>query len=201
MATHIAPSTLEFLQKIAVNNNRDWFNANKAEYVTAYEDVKAFGNALVDKMSEHDEIEKLKVFRIYRDVRFSKDKTPYKTSLSGSMVRATKWKRGGYYFHFEPENSFLGAGFWKPSSPDLARIRQEIAANPDELREILADKTFIKYFGELEGDKVKTAPKGYKKDHPAIDLLRYKQFLVYHKFTDEQITSPDFVNELSMIFL
>ena len=111
MTTHIKSSTLEFLRKVGANNNREWFNANKADYVKAYDNIKAFGNTLVDKMSEHDEIEKLKIYRIYRDVRFSKDKTPYKTSLSGSMVRATKWKRGGYYFHIEPENSFFRCWF------------------------------------------------------------------------------------------
>ena len=100
MTTHIASTTLDFLKKIKANNNREWFNSNKADYIKAYENVKAFGNTLADKMSEHDEVESLKVFRIYRDVRFSKDKTPYKTSLSGGLARATKWKRGGYYFHF-----------------------------------------------------------------------------------------------------
>ena len=194
--TRIEASTLEFLKNIASNNNRDWFNANKEDYKTAFENVKAFGNTLAEAMNEIDEIEKVKTFRIYRDVRFSKDKTPYKNSLSGSMSRATKWKRGGYYFHIEPENSFMAAGFWNPNSPDLARIRQEIAANPDELRAILADKNFKEHFGELTGNKVKTAPKGYVRDHEAIDLLRYKQFLVSYKFTDQQVLSPDFIKDL-----
>ena len=200
MSTHIQQSTLDFLVKVSQNNNRDWFNANKPTYVEAYEDVKAFANTLVERMNEHDNIEKMKQYRIYRDVRFSKDKTPYKNSLSGSMVRATKWLRGGYYFHFEPDNSFIGAGFWNPNSADLSRIRQEIAANPDELREIINDKTFKKYFGELGGSKLKTSPRGYAKDHHAVDLLRYKQFLVHHKFTDQQVTSPNFVNEMINAF-
>ena len=196
MSTHIQQSTLDFLVKVSQHNNRDWFNANKSTYVEAYEDVKAFGNTLVDRMSEHDQIEKLKQYRIYRDVRFSKDKTPYKNNLGGSMVRATKWLRGGYYFHFEPDNCFIAAGFWNPNSADLSRIRQEIAANPDEFREIINDKTFKKYFGELEGNKLKTSPRGYAKDHPAVDLLRYKQFLVIYRFTDQQVIRPNFVNEM-----
>jgi len=200
MSTHIQQSTLDFLVKISQNNNRDWFNTNKPTYVTAYEDVKAFGNTLVERMNEHDNIEKLKQYRIYRDVRFSKDKTPYKTALSGSMVRATKWLRGGYYFHFEPNNCFIGAGFWNPNSADLSRVRQEIAAVPDEFRAIFKDNNFKKYFGELKGEQLKTSPRGYSKVHPAVDLLRYKQFLAYHYFTDEQVIQPDFVDEMVEVF-
>mgnify|MGYP000156216319 CR=1 FL=1 len=196
MSTHIQQSTLDFLVQVIQNNNRDWFNANKSTYIEAYEDVKSFGETLMLRMSEHDNIEKMKQYRIYRDVRFSKNKVPYKSNLGGSMIRATKWLRGGYYFHFEPGNCFIGAGFWSPNSADLSRIRQEIAAAPDELRDIINDKTFKKYFGILDGDKLKTSPRGYAKDHPAVDLLRYKQFLVSHKFTDKQVTSPNFVDEM-----
>lgn len=196
MATHIQQSTLDFLVKISQNNNRDWFNANKPTYVEAYEDVKSFSETLMRRMSEYDNIEQLKQYRIYRDVRFSKDKTPYKNNLGGSMIRATKWLRGGYYFQFEPDNCLIGAGFWNPNSDDLARIRQEIAVVPDEFRAIINDKNFKKYFGNLEGDKLKTSPRGYAKDHPAVDLLRYKQFLVAHHFTNEQVIAPNFVDEM-----
>lgn len=192
----IQPSTLAFLVKIKDNNNRDWFNANKVEYKAAYDNVKNFADALMEEMNKIDHIEKVKVFRIYRDVRFSKDKTPYKASLSGSMSRATKLLRGGYYFHIEPNNTFMAAGFWGPNSGDLSRIRQEIAANADELREVLAGQNFKKYFGELIGDKVKTAPKGYSRTHEAIELLRHKQFLVKYSFSDEQVLSENFVQDL-----
>ena len=200
MSTHIQQSTLDFLVKVSQNNNREWFNANKPTYVEAYEDVKTFSSTLTERMSEHDNIEKLKQYRIYRDVRFSKNKTPYKNNLGGSMVRATKWLRGGYYFHFEPDNCFIAAGFWNPNSADLARIRQEIAANPDEFREIIRDKNFKEYFGELQGSQLKTSPRGYAKDHPAVDLLRYKQFIVIHKFTDKQVVSQNFVDEMVKVF-
>lgn len=200
MSTHIQQSTLDFLVKVSQNNNREWFNANKPTYVEAYEDVKTFSSTLTERMSEHDNIEKLKQYRIYRDVRFSKNKTPYKNNLGGSMVRATKWLRGGYYFHFEPDNCFIAAGFWNPNSADLARIRQEIAANPDEFREIIRDKNFKEYFGELQGNQLKTSPRGYAKDHPAVDLLRYKQFIVIHKFTDKQVVSQNFVDEMVKVF-
>ena len=152
-------------------------------------------------MSKADNIEKQKLHRIYRDVRFSKDKTPYKPALSGSMSRATKWLRGGYYFHIEPENTFVGGGFWGPNSADLARIRQEIAAYDEPLRAIIADDDFKKYFGSLVGDKVKTAPKGYSKTHPAIDLLRHKQFLVMRKFTDQEALKHNFLTEVVNTFM
>ena len=194
--TSISKTTLDFLKELKKNNNREWFTDHKAEFQVEQKKAKEFYSALMDELKTHDDIESVKIFLIYRDVRFSKDKTPYKNNLGGSMVRATKWLRGGYYFHFEPDNCFIAAGFWNPNSADLSRIRQEIAANPDEFREIINDKTFKKYFGELEGNKLKTSPRGYAKDHPAVDLLRYKQFLVIYRFTDQQVIRPNFVNEM-----
>ena len=198
--TSIPKSTLDFLKDIKKNNNRDWFTANKPRYQEEHGRFKEFAEALVAEMGKYDEIETHKVYRIYRDVRFSKDKTPYKVNFSGHMVRATKWKRGGYYFHVEPGASMIGGGFWNPNSPDLKRIRQEIAADDTPLREILADKNFKKTFGTLDGAQVKSAPKGYKKDHPAIDLLRYKQFLLGRNFSDQEITSKDFVKKMVETF-
>lgn len=198
--TSISTTTLDFLKELKKNNNREWFQTNKDRYKTAQENMKAFSNALVDRMSEYDEIESIKLFRIYRDVRFSKDKTPYKTGLSGGMKRATKWKRGGYYFNIEPGDSIIAGGFWAPNSPDLKRVRAEIAQDAASFRKIITAPTFIKTFGELQGDQVKSAPKGYKKDHPAIDLLRYKQYLVYHNCTDEEITSIDFLDKMVQVY-
>ncbi len=200
--THINTSTFDFLNKIAKNNNRDWFAQNKSLYLDAKEDVKIFGEALRADMEEHDEIEKLKLYRIYRDVRFSKDKTPYQDHLCGFMVRATKWRRGGMYFHIQPnDQSFVAGGFWNPNSPDLARIRQDIASDDSYLRDIIQNKTFKKYFGELKGNQVKTAPRGYPKDHAAIDLLRYKQYLLVHHFTDEQVLSKTFRKKVVKAYL
>lgn len=198
----ISPTTLQFLKDLQENNNRDWFAKEKDRFVTAKENMQSFANALLAEMEQHDEIEKIKVYRIYRDVRFSKDKTPYKNYLSGSMMRATKRKRGGMYFHVEPNGkSMVGGGFWNPNSPDLARIRQEIAADDSYLRKIIADKNFKKHFGELEGDQVKTAPRGYAKDHPSVDLLRYKQFLIGEHFTDKEVTSEGFIKKVVASFL
>lgn len=199
-STRIPASTFQFLKAIQKNNNRPWFAENKERYVAEHENVKAFANALLDKMSHHDEIEKLRVYRIYRDVRFSKDKTPYKSNFAGGLSRATKWLRGGYYFHIEPGNSFAGGGFWSPNSADIKRIRQEIAADDKPLRKILKSASFKKYFGSLEGEMVKSAPRGYAKDHPAIDLLRYKQFLLMHPFTDEEVMAANFVGEMNKTF-
>lgn len=196
----VSKTTLQFLTELEKNNNREWFAKHKPRYQEAYAEIKNLGNALLDKMSMHDEIEEVKTFRIYRDVRFSKNKLPYKTSLSGYLKRATKLRRGGYYFHIEPGNTFIGGGFWNPNPVDLKRIRQEIAANPAELRAIIADKRFKKVFGELTGDEVKTAPRGYTVDNPAIDLLRKKQYLVYHPFTDKEVMAKNFVAKLDKNF-
>lgn len=200
MSTVIQPQLMAFLKALKVNNNRDWFNEHKDEYQEALANFKAFAGSLHDHMTLHDEIEQMKLHRIYRDVRFSKDKTPYSARFSGSFVRATKWKRGGYYFHLEPGNCFLGGGFWGPERDDLKRIRFELATAAAPLRDIINSSSFIDTFGELKGDQLKTAPRDYPKDHPNIDLLRYKQFVVSHEFTDEETMSPDFAAHTSHIF-
>ncbi len=192
----ISTKTIKFIKDITKNNNRDWFAENKERYLEAKADVEAFGDALVAEMQKHDNIEKIKVYRIYRDVRFSKDKTPYKDFMSAYVERATKWLRGGYYFHLQPGHYFVGGGFWSPNKEDLARIRYELAADPDRFRKILNAKKFKEHFGTLQGDQLKTAPKGYDRDHPAIDLLRYKQFLVSEPFTEKEVTSPEFLGRV-----
>lgn len=196
MTTHIRPSILDFLKQLKDNNNRPWFNAHKDQYLVEKTHFQRFADSLLDRMSMHDNIEQMRTYRIYRDVRFSKNKLPYKSNMAGGMKRATKWLRGGYYFHIEPGASMVGGGFWGPNSADLKRIRQEIAADDQPLREIIADPVFQSTFGQLEGEGVKTAPRGYKKDHPAIGLLRHKQFLLRRNFTDEEVTSSDFLDKL-----
>jgi len=183
---NITPSTLKFLKDIEKNNNRDWFTKNKERYKEEHAKFKEFANAIMDEMNKNDHIEDVKVYRIYRDVRFSKDKTPYKKHFAGGLKRATKKLRGGYFFHIQPGGkSFVAGGFWAPNPPDLKRIREEIAADDQPMRKIIKAASFKKMFGTLEGEGVKTAPKGYPKDHPAIDLLRKKQFIVYRNFTDK----------------
>ena len=197
-------SNLDFLHTLKANNDRDWFNQNKSLYQEQHGQVIAFADEVLTLMNNTDQIEtpngKKSIYRIYRDTRFSKDKTPYKTHWGGYFKRATAKLRGGYYFHIEPGNSFVGGGFWAPNAADMKRIREEIAANDQEFRSIISAKTFTNTFGELRGEQLKSAPKGYPKDHEAIDLLRYKQYLVMHKFTDKETLSPDFASNVVQVF-
>ena len=200
----ISLSCLEYLKQLKQNNNRDWFNQNKNEFIHEQSFVENFAEALLQKMNVHDVIEtvsgKKSLHRIYRDTRFSKDKTPYKINWSGGFKRATKLRRGGYYFHIEPNNSFIAGGFWGPNNDDLKRIRDEFAFDATPLRKILKSKSFINTFGTLQGEQLKTAPKGFDANNEAIDLLRYKQFLLIRKFTDKEVLSKDFLNEANQTF-
>ena len=200
----IQKSSIAFLKDIAKNNNRDWFNAHKDRYLEAQENMIAFADALLAEMNKHDKIEtesgKKSLFRIYKDTRFSKDKTPYKSNLSGAFRRATKQLRGGYYFHIQPGNSFVAGGFWGPEPADLKRIREDIDRNHKDWRKLLTNKALTKTFGKIIGDQVSTAPKGYSKDHPAIDLLRYKQFVFKRSFSDKEVMSPALVKEMNQTF-
>jgi len=202
--TFIKKEAVDFLKKLSKNNTREWFNAHKELYTDAQNNIIDFAGGLLKEMNKHDNIEtesgKQSLFRIYKDVRFSKEKTPYNTHWSGAFKRATKKLRGGYYFHIQPGNSFLAGGFWGPDKNDLQRIRQDIDTNYMEWSKMLANKTLAKTFGEMIGEKVISAPRGYDKNHPAIDLLRYKQYLLRHDFTDEEVLSPDFVKQANSVF-
>ncbi len=161
----------------------------------------SFAELLLGKMREHDEIENVSakkvLHRIYKDVRFSKNKSPYKTHWSGSFRRSTKKKRGGYYFHIEPGNSFVAGGFFSPEAKDLKRIREDIDRNHKDWKKLLGNKKSEAFFGPLRGDKLLTTPKGFDKDHPAIDLLRHKSFILQHDFTDKEVLSGNFAEELN----
>ena len=198
--TTIQLELFQFLNELAANNDRAWFAEHKPRFQDLDKVVKAFGQALEEKMNGHDVVENVKLYRIYRDVRFSKNKLPYKTNRGGSFTRATKLRRGSYYFHFEPGNSFIAGGFWGPNKEDLKRVRVEIAADAQELRNIIAQPIFVDSFGELTGQQLKTAPRGYPKDHPDIDLLRYKQYLVVQNFTDKEVLADDFLDKLNQSF-
>jgi uncharacterized protein (TIGR02453 family) len=180
-----------YLKKLEKNNNREWFTEHKSEFDKTKKEADSIFNAIYTELSKKFELEPLKVFRIYRDVRFSLDKTPYKTHYSAQTGQKKPDKRGGFYFHIQPDHNFIGIGFWGPEKDDLLRIRREIAAS-DELVKILVDKNLKKEFGELTGDEVKTAPKGFSKDHERIDLLRKKQFLFIKNFTNEEVLAKDF---------
>jgi uncharacterized protein (TIGR02453 family) len=198
--TSISKSTLEFLSELKKNNNREWFAEHKAEFQIEQKKVKDFYKALEEKLKSHDAIDKVKLFRIYRDVRFSKDKTPYKPHFAGSFSRATNKLRGGYYLRVRPGESFLAGGFWEPNKEDLFRIRKEFEMDDSEIREIISNPTFVKYFGKLEGEALKTAPRGFEKEHPAMDLIRMKQFIVVRNFTDDEVLNANFLEELDKTY-
>ena len=198
--TVITKDTLRFLNELKINNNREWFEQNKSEFKSLETGVKGFYNSLMDKMKEHDEIEKLKMFRIYRDVRFSKDKTPYKSHFAGSFSRAGAKLRGGYYLQIRPGGSFMAAGFWEPNKEDLLRIRKELELDATALRELINKPSFKNTWGELVGDEVKTAPKGFSKDDPNIDLIRKKAFIFVRNFTDKEVLNKDFMVEVNKSF-
>ena len=197
MPATIHPSTLKFLQQLAKNNNRDLFNAHKQAYLDAQQNVSSFADQLIIEMNKHDELDntsgKKSLYRIYNDVRFSKDKSPYKPRFAFSLSRSTKLKRGGYYFNLKPGASFLACGFFGPNAQDLYRLRQDIDLNYDRWNKLLKSKSIAQTFGALTGAGVATAPRGFDKNHPGIQLLRHKQFILRHHFTDAEVTGTGFL--------
>lgn len=200
----IEKDSLNFLKALAKNNNREWFAKHKARYTNAHSNIVAFADALIAGLNKHDKIEtasgKDAVFRIYKDVRFSKDKTPYNKHWSGSFKRATRQLRGGYYFRIEPGNSFLAGGFWGPEPKDMKRIRENIDANHEDWQNLFKSKALVNTFGGVIGEQLTGAPRGYDKTHPAIELLRYKQFLVKYPFTDAQVLEPGFLAHVNGVY-
>ena len=192
----LSTDIFRFFTQLEKNNNREWFEAHKAEFKALEATVKQFGVALEEKLNKHDSIDRFKLFRIYRDVRFSNDKTPYKTHFGMAWHRSKPELRGGYYLHLKPGDVFLACGFWDPNPADLKRIRQEIDLDGDEYRELINEPNFKSVWGELQGEAVKTAPKGYAKDHPHIDLLRHKQHIFIKRYTEKDVSSPNFIDQL-----
>ena len=202
MITKIPNEALEFFKKLEKNNDRDWFNENKKVFKDIEAKVKTVYNSVLESLNTHDEVDKLKMFRIYRDVRFSKNKLPYKTHFGGSFHRTKPRLRGGYYLHIQPNNeSFIATGFWEPVKEDLLRIRKEFEMDDSEIRDILADKKFNTIWGDtFVGDEVKTAPRGFDKEHKAIDLIKKKQYIFTKKYTDKEVLDPNFLNEVDTSF-
>ena len=196
----ITKITFEFLSKIEQNNNREWFNENKPAFLEINNKAKDYFKEIYNALQEKDSLEKIQYYRIYKDVRFSKDKTPYNKHLSVSFARTKPLLRGGYYLRIENDASFVGGGFWEPNKEDLLRIRKELELDASELREIINQPNFIKYFGTLEGEELKTAPRDFDKTHPNIDLIRKKQFLVGRQFTNKEVLAPNFKEEVIETF-
>ncbi|MFZ7105791.1 MAG: DUF2461 domain-containing protein [Bacteroidota bacterium] len=204
--TTIQPKTFAFLKALKKNNNRDWFNDHKSEYENAKDNVLGFIQELVVAFSTFDSSlrgleAKDCLFRIYRDTRFSKDKTPYKTNLGASINAGGKKSMGpGYYVHLEPGGSFIAGGIWMPPADEVKKIRQEIDYNGKDLKKVLTKPSFKKAFGGLSREHaLKTAPKGYPKDHPDIELLKLNSFIVWKNVSDKDILGPKSIKSLTTL--
>ncbi|MGY8932822.1 MAG: DUF2461 domain-containing protein [Flavobacteriales bacterium] len=198
----IQKSIFSFLNKLKTNNNRDWMTEHKKEYQSNEKLLKQFYGSVEASLNITDEISKLKVFRINRDLRFSKDKTPYNIHRSASFSRAGAQRRGSYYLRIEPGNSAMAGGFFSPEPVDLLRIRREFEMDTTEIRTILNQKEFKKAFqGFNQENQLKTAPRDFNKEDPNIDLIKLKNYFVVHHFTDDEVMSKDFEDQLMNHFL
>lgn len=193
----IPKAAFDFLLELKENNNREWMQAHKKEYLAQEKSLKEFYASVEKGLNTTDEIAKTKIFRINRDIRFSNDKTPYNVHRSVSFSRAGAQRRGGYYLRLESGNSYMAGGFFDPNPTDLLRIRKEFEMDSSEIREILNNKEFKKAFGNFNQEYVvKTAPKGFNKEDENIDLIRLKSYFVNHRYTDAEVFAPDFRDRL-----
>jgi uncharacterized protein (TIGR02453 family) len=192
-----------FLKKLQANNNRDWFKENKPCYDALHRDFTGIVEQLINKIAAFDpEVAGLDakscIYRIYRDIRFSPDKTPYKTHFGAYMTgyggRTSPY--GGYYLHIEPGNSFVSGGVWCPTPAMLKRLRHDIYDNIDEFTAILGNKKFKKIYGELEGEVLKRMPDGFPKDSPYEDILKHKNFVVSAMKPEEFFYSENWMDEV-----
>jgi uncharacterized protein (TIGR02453 family) len=196
----IKESTLSFLKQIKLNNNRDWFIKNRTLYSDARENFESFVQKLIDEIVDFEPIlkgleVKSCVFRINRDIRFSNDKSPYKSHFGAFIVKGGKNngdKYAGYYFHIEPGGSIIAGGAYTPPTPWLSAIREKIDEVPGSFMEIINNKDFVRFFGQISGEKLKKAPKGYPSDHPNIELLKLKSYLAVNELTDEFVLSEKY---------
>ncbi|MEP3390274.1 MAG: DUF2461 domain-containing protein [Reichenbachiella sp.] len=194
--------TIQFLKDLSANNNKEWFDTNRKTYEACRKQFLGLVQNIIDELAKFDPeltgVDPKKcVFRINRDIRFSKDKTPYKTNFGALMGANGKKTEGtGFYMHLAPEQNFAGGGIYMPPPETLAAIRQEIDYNPEGLKKLLESKDFKETFVDIKGDKLKTAPKGYPKDHPNIELLRLKSFYVIKEFSERELTSDGFFEGL-----
>lgn len=195
----IEKSTVKFLKDLAANNNRDWFQANKSAFDAAQDNLTAFAGYLIGEIGKFDDAvaaidPKSCVFRIYRDVRFAKDKSPYKTNLGAYISPGgRKSMQPGYYFHVQPGHSFVAGGKHMPDGQETLKIRNAIAANTDEFLKIVEKKSFREALGEMRGDRLKSAPKGFDPEHKAVEYLKLKEFMAFAELRDNKfLTSAEF---------
>jgi uncharacterized protein (TIGR02453 family) len=203
----INPDTLQFLTDLSQNNNREWFQANKERFDAAHENVIEFAGEFIKALSKLDanvdgtQEPKKCVMRIYRDVRFSKDKTPYKTNIAVGRVTRNKIKEIGYWLQIEPGGkSFIAGGYWLPEAEHLKAIRQEIDYNAAELTAIVDAPEFKKLFGDFRAqEKLKTLPKGHDAGNENIELLKLKSFIAYRDLADKELTQPDAAKKIAAL--
>lgn len=199
MSTAINPETLHFLSTLEINNNREWFNENKPLYLEAKSNFENVVNEIIAEVAEFDEsVERLEakncIFRIYKDTRFSKDKTPYKTNIGASLVEKgpKTLNHAGYYIHLEPGKSFLAGGVYMTEPKNLKAIREAISSDGETFLKILNKKSF-KDVLELQGTKLVKVPQGFDKENPMGDYLKFKQFTVFHSLSDKEVLDKNFV--------
>ena len=193
---------LTFLDDLSQNNNKPWFDEHRPAYAAARGAFEQFVDGVIDAFREVDNLQGLAAKgcmpRINRDVRFSRDKSPYKTNL-GALVAPGGWRASaqGYYISLQPHGqSMVAGGLYDPTSQQLDRFRQAIDRDAAGFRQITQAPDFVEVFGAVEGERLKTAPKGYDRDHPAIDLLQLKQILAMRQFTDQEVVAPDFAGRV-----
>jgi uncharacterized protein (TIGR02453 family) len=205
----LQPATIKFLKDLKKNNDKSWFDANRKLYDSAKNDFANLIDTVLKKFGKKEQtIASLQVkdctFRINRDVRFSKDKSPYKTNMGASINAGGKKSIfAGYYFHCEPGNSFVGGGLWMPMPEELKKVRQEIDYCFDEFQKIINNKKFKSVYGELyKGDDIRLSrpPKGYEENNPAIEFIKLKSFLAMQKLNDKELTDKDLVNKITTAF-
>ncbi|WP_266366079.1 DUF2461 domain-containing protein [Tellurirhabdus rosea] len=198
----LTAATLDFLRELADNNNREWFAENRKRYEAAKAEVEGLVRSLLQGVELFQPLPNTEVkdciFRINRDIRFSKNKSPYKLNFAIAIGPGGRHSgRIDYYVHIQPGGeTLLGAGMWQPTPQHLAKFRQEIDYNVDELKRIIEAPDFKAYFPEIWGETMKTAPKGYTADHPEIELLRRKQLFFMHRYSDREVLSPGFAEEI-----
>ncbi|HAH24522.1 MAG TPA: TIGR02453 family protein [Prolixibacteraceae bacterium] len=193
---------LNFLSELKENNNKEWFDQNRDWYQECRKKVLFLTELLIQEIGKFDDEigtpdAKNCVFRIFRDVRFSNDKTPYKTNMGSYIAQGgRKSVRAGYYFHIEPGGSFVGGGAYSPQADALKAYRTEIYDHPQEFKQLISTKSFLKIYPEMYDDKLKTAPKGFPKDFPDIDLLKYKSFAFVSPIGDSVVKSEGYVEKI-----
>lgn len=197
---------LDFLKQLSENNNREWFNDNRKWYEESREKILFLTDVLINEIGNFDPavrglLPKDCVFRIFRDVRFSKDKRPYKTNFGSFICKGgRKSMNPGYYFHIEPGGSFVAGGIYMPPSPVLKSIRSYMADHAEEFLDITSNKDFTKQFPEMYNDKLKLAPKGFPKDHKYIELLKYKSYIYSKTLEEKTITNTNYIKEVVRLY-